>query len=98
MLRVVTLSALPLGFPLQDGHCYGPAPDDPQEHEGGDPADEATIRWLQAALAIPATGSYDVRTVAVVCNFQGRHGLPMTGTVDSTTWAAVRRRFTPRRA
>ncbi|MFJ9039197.1 L,D-transpeptidase family protein [Streptomyces sp. NPDC102406] len=50
------------------------------------------VRELQARLRevawlrIGPTGTYDALTTAAVSGFQGKRGLPRTGTTDSVTW------------
>jgi hypothetical protein len=48
------------------------------------------VSAVQHALNVPATGTYDARTVAAVRTFQGRHpGCPVTGAMNPATWRAL---------
>lgn len=43
----------------------------------------------EIAPLVPISGIYDEATRAAVIDFQRRHGLAVTGTVDLTTWNAI---------
>lgn len=47
------------------------------------------LQTLQAALSVPATGSWDPATAAAAVKFQAAHGLMQTGAPDPATFAAA---------
>jgi peptidoglycan hydrolase-like protein with peptidoglycan-binding domain len=62
---------------------------DTESHAGEEAGSGSPVSRLQAALHLPADGTFGPETEAAVRSLQARHGLTVDGVVGPATWSAL---------
>lgn len=78
-------------FPLGEGEGFYTQTTARHLHHGDAEGDAPAINAIQSFLNVPVSNTFDEATRNAVYAFQKKAKLPVTGIVDSKTWAKMAR-------